>query len=173
MMPLPCLPVDSASNCSSHAPRSEIPGEAMIVTLSRPLRGRRAQNHASNTPGILFDGNAGAARLDHLLCAVEKAGDIHAHQRRRNHAEIRQRRITPADTGHAGENMAEVIGLGHLLHFRAGIGDGDEVAARFVRAHALHPLKEILLEDLGSSVVPDLLETINKVLARLTLFRRS
>jgi len=30
------LPVDSAINCSSHAPRSEIPGEVTIVILSRP-----------------------------------------------------------------------------------------------------------------------------------------
>ena len=35
-MPLPIFPVDSASSCSSHAPRSEMPGEVMIVTLSRP-----------------------------------------------------------------------------------------------------------------------------------------
>ena len=35
--PLPSLPVDSARSCSSQAPRSEMPGEVKIVTLSRPL----------------------------------------------------------------------------------------------------------------------------------------
>ena len=46
--------------------------------------------------------------------------------------------------------MAEVIGLGDLLHFRAGIGDGDEAAAGFVRADGLlHPFEEVLLENIG------------------------
>ena len=44
--------------------------------------------------------------------------------------------------------MQEFIALSNLLHFRTGIGDRDEVSARFVPAQRLLcPLKKILLED--------------------------
>ena len=68
----------------------------------------------------------------------------------RHHAEVRERREASADCGVAVEDIAEAVRLGHLLHLRAGIGDGDEVAARLLRAHGfLHFLEEILLEDVG------------------------
>ena len=44
--------------------------------------------------------------------------------------------------------MQELVALSDLLHFRTGIGDGDEVSARFVGAQRLLcPFEEILLED--------------------------
>ena len=44
--------------------------------------------------------------------------------------------------------MAEIIGLGHLLHLRFRIRDRNEVASCLVRAdHLLRALKEILFED--------------------------
>ena len=46
--------------------------------------------------------------------------------------------------------MAEVIGLGDLLHFRAGIGDGDEAAAGFICADSLLcTFEKVLLENIG------------------------
>ena len=69
---------------------------------------------------------------------------------RGHHAKIRERGITAANAGQAGENVAEVIGLGDLLHFRAGIGDGDKAAAGFVRADGLlRPFEKVLLENIG------------------------
>ena len=67
-----------------------------------------------------------------------------------NHAEIRERGVASADRRQAVENVAEAVALGDLLHLRSGIGDGDEVAARLVRADGLlHALEEILLVDVG------------------------
>ena len=116
-MPLPCLPVDSATNCSSQAPRAEIPGEVMMVTLSRPLRAAVPRMTPSKAPGILFDGNAGSAGLHHFLGAAQETADIQTHKRRGHHAKVRKRGIASANAGQAGKNMPEVIGLGHLLHF--------------------------------------------------------
>ena len=53
MMPLPCLPVDSAISCSSQAPRSWMPGEAMSVSLSRPRAAQPAEDHAQHDAGVL------------------------------------------------------------------------------------------------------------------------
>ena len=48
------------------------------------------------------------------------------------------------------ENLTEPAVRSDLLHLRAGISDGDETAARFLRAYGLlHALKEILFEDVG------------------------
>src|SRR2546427_750516 len=58
-MPLPIFPVDSAINCSSHAPRSEIPGEVTIVILSRPLFAATPRIFPRMTPG--FESAAEAA----------------------------------------------------------------------------------------------------------------
>ena len=48
MMPLPSLPVDSAMSCSSQAPRSWMPGDAMSVSLSTPCGGRHAEDRAEH-----------------------------------------------------------------------------------------------------------------------------
>ena len=52
--------------------------------------------------------------------------------------------------GTPGKNFAEFIALGDCLHFRAGIGDGDEAIADFRLAHFFfYALEEILLVDVG------------------------
>src|SRR6266851_3537430 len=100
MIPLPVFPVDSASNCSSQAPRSKIPGEATIVSLSRPS--------FAATPRVVP-------------------------------------RITPADTRNAHGDLAELVGFGDLLHFGAGISDGDEAIAGFLLADLrFNAIEEIL-----------------------------
>src|SRR5262249_30971616 len=71
-----------------------------------------------------------------------------AHHRARYKAEIRRREIPPADAGQTEENLAELVALGHALHLRARIGDGDEAIANFASADLLlHLFKEILLVD--------------------------
>ena len=50
--------------------------------------------------------------------------------------------------GKTEKDMTEAARLGHLLHVRARIGDGDEVFPGLCRAdNLLHALEEILLED--------------------------
>ncbi len=108
------------------------------------------EDDSEQNAGILFDRDAGSAGLDHFLGAGQESAHVQTHERAGHHAKIRERGIAAADAGQAGENMAEVIGLGDLLHFRAGIGDGDEAAAGLVRADGLlHPFEEVLLENIG------------------------
>ena len=48
-----------------------------------------------------------------------------------------------------------MIGLGHLLHFRAGIGYRHEAIANFFLAYLrFHALKEVLLEDVWFERAP-------------------
>ena len=87
-----------------------------------------------------------------------------------HHAEIRKRGITSADAGQAEEDVAEVIGFGDLLHLRAGIGDGDETVAGFVCADVCFTRsKKYCLKIFGSSVLPDLLDTMKMVLCEIDL----
>src|SRR5665213_881027 len=81
-------------------------------------------------------------RLDHALGKTSKHGNVDAHARRWNHSEVGERRITSTDARQAVEYVPESVALGHLLHLRAGIGDGDEAAGV-----AAGTLEEILLED--------------------------
>ena len=82
--------------------------------------------------------------MHHLGGEFQEARDIDAHDRRRNHAEIRERGVAAADRRQAEEDVAEVVGLGDVLHLRPGVGDGDETVGSAARA-----LEEILLEDVG------------------------
>src|SRR5712692_10375662 len=149
MMPLPSLPVDSAINCSSHAPRSEIPGEAMRVILSRPSFAA-VPDQAEHHSRILAYGSGRFAGRHHFFRALQKLAGVDAHRGGGNHAEVRERRIASADGWQAIENVAEAIALGDQLHLRTRIGDRDEVAARLVGAHGLpYAFEEVLLVDVG------------------------
>ncbi len=97
MMPLPSLPVDSAISCSSHAPRSEMPGEVMSVILSRPALAAVPRMRPSITPGFCSTGGGGLAGIDHLFGAREKFASIESHGRGGNHAEVGERRVASAN----------------------------------------------------------------------------
>ncbi len=126
-----------------------MPGEVKIVTLSRPVFCERAENRAEKRAGIFVSGNGRRAGVHHFLGAIKKLRDVESLNRAGNHAEIRKRGIAPADARRAEENVAETIGFGHLLHMRAGIGDGDEVLPGFGGADGLlHAFEEILLENI-------------------------
>ncbi len=47
-------------SCSAHAPKSAMPGEATIVTLSRPSLARTAMRTPSSTPGLSAGGTLAA-----------------------------------------------------------------------------------------------------------------
>jgi hypothetical protein len=88
--------------------------------------------------------------VHHQFRAVEYASDIDAHQRRRHHAEVRERRIAPADARHAEEHLTEPLALGNLLKRRAGIGDGHEVTAGMrLSDSALHAFLKIFQQEDG------------------------
>ncbi len=58
-MPLPCLPVDSASSCSSQEPMLATVGEAKTVSLSRPARAASPRMAPRRTPGLTRGGDDG------------------------------------------------------------------------------------------------------------------
>ena len=111
--------------------------------LIAPGQSQRAQDRL---PAPLPDysplGCDGEQALTMTLSKSGKHRNVDAHARGRNHAEIGERRITPADTGQSEEDAPEFVLLGDLLHLRSRIRDGDEAAS--VAAGAL---EEILLED--------------------------
>src|SRR5882724_7311819 len=126
MIPLPCLPVDSATSCSSQAANSAMSGEAMIASLSRPAFAAAAMIVPSTMPGL----SAGVA-LAAQDCTIVLAA-------RRNAA-------TSSPIA-----AAEAFRLGHALQRRAGIGDGDEMPTRRGGAdHVFDAGEEIILEDGG------------------------
>ena len=72
-------------------------GETRIVTLSRSCVRQRAQDHAQPDAGILARGDARRAGLRHRLGAVEQRAEVDAEDRRGDQAEVRERRVAPAD----------------------------------------------------------------------------
>ena len=53
MTAMPFLPVDSATSCSSQAPSGAMPGDATIVSLSRPALAASPMTTPSATPGLV------------------------------------------------------------------------------------------------------------------------
>ena len=146
---LASLPVDSASNCSSQAPRSAIAARRDDRQLVPPGLGGFA------------DDRRPAARRD--WPPAER-------RRRRNRPSVAWRRERPARRGRspprapcrratarnsvrrsrvAVEDTAEAVAPRDLLQIRARIGDGDEAAARFALAEG--PFDQI--EEIGSQQV--------------------
>ena len=99
---------------------------ASMQTLSRPSRQSSPSESPSSSPGLP---SAEPARLRHLLRATEELRDVDAHQRRRHHAERRERRVAPADRRLAREHRGEAALARELLERRAGVGDRAELIA--------------------------------------------
>ena len=60
---------------------------------------KRAQDRAQDDRWILLGGDTCRTGVHHQFRAVEQPSDIDTHQRCRDHAEIRERRIAAADAG--------------------------------------------------------------------------
>ena len=69
------------------------------------------------------------ARLLGDLRALEDRPHVDAGQRGGDEPEVRERRVAPADLRVVEERAAEAVLLGEVDQRRAGVGDGDEVAA--------------------------------------------
>jgi hypothetical protein len=75
---------------------------------------------------------------------------IHAHDRRRHQAEIRENGVASSDVRPAEEDAPKAITFGNLPHFRTRVRDRKEVTARFLRAdERLEMIEEILFENVG------------------------
>ena len=81
----------------------------MMVTLSRPASAERSQQRAQHHAGIILHRMRRRTRLHHALRQTRKHGNVDAHARGRDHAEVGKRRITPADAGQAEEDAPESV----------------------------------------------------------------
>ena len=158
----------SASSCSSQAPKSARPGESNEASACRGRPSAAAPSTMpSATPGLSAGGTSAPHERHHHCRALEQPRHIEAHRRGRHHAEVGEHRIAPADAGIAVEDRAGSLSrLARLLQRRARIGDGDEMPpALSAPTAASTRAKKYASRMLGSSVVPDLLETMNSVRA--------
>src|SRR4029077_17322428 len=77
--------------------------------------GGYAENGAENDAGIFLGGGGGAAGLDHLVGDFQEFRKGETHDGAGNGAEVRERGISAADAGNAGEDVAEVAVFRDLL----------------------------------------------------------
>src|ERR1019366_5595014 len=97
--------------------------------------GGGAEDEAELHSGILGRRLLGGG--DGLGCLGEEPGGFEAGDGGGNNAEVGQRGVAAADLRVTVKDGTESVGLGDLLHFGAGIGDGEEVAARFFSSDGL------------------------------------
>ena len=114
-----------------------------------PLIMRDAEQGAEDNSGIVSSRDVGATNLYHLVCSIQELRDVNTHCGRGRQAEIRKRRVAPADTRYSQKYLAEAIGFGLLAKLRSGIGNGDEAVPHFVVADNLpDAVEKILFEDI-------------------------
>ena len=139
-----------------------------MVILSRPLRARCRESTPRITPGFSSTGTLGSAGLDHFLGAVEELAISSPINGRRHHAEVRERGIAAADAGQAEEDVAEAVASATCCIFEPGsVMAMKRLPALSAPTVCFARSKKYCLKMLGSSVVPDLLETMNSVLRQI------
>ncbi len=108
-----------------------------------------AKDRAERNARILLRLCIDAARLHHVRRPRQQLFDIKPHYRRRHQPEIRQRGITPADAGNAGNDLTEMRLAREFFELGAGIGNGDEMLrCAFLVQPLTDARKEILHEDI-------------------------
>ena len=175
-MPLPCLPVLSASSCSSQAPTSAMPGRRDDRHLVAPGIGRRRRGSGrAARPGWRPAACRPRRSAPSARSTSGTASMSMPHRRRRHHAEIRQHRIAAADRRVAEEDVrGSRRASATCPHLRARIGHRDEVLARPCRRPpASSRSKKYALKMFGSSVLPDLLTDDAQRLGEIDLGARA
>ena len=127
-MPTWCLPVLSAISCSSHAPKLAMSSSARIVSLSRPAVASVPIASPSETPG--FDSMSGWRHAASIVEAdARSASRSMPDQRRRDEADVGQRRVAAADVGRVEEHLPNVVVMLDGIDALARVGDQREVGA--------------------------------------------
>ena len=133
---MPCLPVDSATSCSSHRPK---PGSDRI-DHERELVAAGLRERAQGAPQPRHAGRARSARPERGAVGVDVDGPGAAapSSSARTSTPISaagtmpnadSARVAPADVRVAGERPPEAVLVRQLLEARAGVGDRHEVGA--------------------------------------------
>ena len=125
-MPLPCLPVLSATSCSTQRPNDceTLAARARASACRDPTLAPAPMSAPRARPGFSRDASTPAAPL-HRARAASNDRD-RAHQRGRHHPEERERRIAAADVRRVHEDVAE--SFRHRTPVKRGVlvGDRDE-----------------------------------------------
>ena len=135
-IPLPSLPVDSATSCSIHEPKRRDLGrqhQRQLVARRRSLAAAPSAAPSTTRRALGDRDRRRPRRRANVDRRVDAAAEVGPQQRRRDQPEVRQRRISPADVGRVDEHAAIVLLLGELAQARRRIGDGDETGARAAR----------------------------------------
>ena len=164
---MPSLPVDSARSCSSQAPRSAIAGDATSVSLSRPRRAHTPMIDPSTRPGL-----SAAGTEWEQLCAMRSARSSSACTSRpitapgsmpkSDRAEYRPPiDARPCATWRKPFSSASCSSFepGSVIAMKRRGASSAPTASR-MRS------KKYCSKMFGSSVVPDLLETMQTVRVR-------
>ncbi len=168
---MPCLPVLSASNCSSHAPRSRIPGDVTSVTLLCPRLARVPRIAPRITPGFSPAGTVAAQAW--IISSVRSS-------RRRTSSPI----IAPGTMPKfdSAEYRPPMLGTPKKIRRKwsasatcCNFDPGSVMASTSWPGCSLSTVfctrsKKYCLKMFGSSVAPDLLDTMNNVLAMSICF---
>ena len=159
---MPCLPVDSATSCSSHRPKpgSEARDHERQLVAAGP-RERAERGSEPDRRGL----QRGRAGVHHRGLPRPRRSRRAARARRRPSArrddpEGRQRAVAPADVRVAEERVAEVVSS-RVFQARARVGDRDEAVALGDSE------KKCANRDSGSIVPPDFEETMNSVRSQI------
>ena len=134
-----------------------------------PAWRRRPRIAPSSTPGFSTGGALAAQERTISAVRSRKARDVDADRRGRHHAEIGQHRIAPADARHA---VADVRGISRACAIFSSDEPGSVIATKCCDAPprpsaACARSKKYCLKMFGSSVLPDLLDTMNSVRAQI------
>jgi hypothetical protein len=90
-------------------------GLVKMHTLSRPFDAQRAHDRAQGNPGMAVLRDNRPAGFDHAAGVLPHPIQIQADERRRDHAEVTQGAVTPADIRRIEEHIAEVVFAGQGL----------------------------------------------------------
>ena len=166
---MPCLPVDSASSCSSQARTPAMRGRGDDGHLVAAATRERAHDGAEQRrPGCPPAARSRSRSGPSRCVAVRGSARTSMPHRRRGHHARNPRAPSSGRRCWAGRRRRrrKLVALGDLLQRRAGIGDRDEMRpGRLAPAPDAARSKKYCLRMLGSSVPPDLLDTMNSVLA--------
>src|SRR5215208_8142682 len=80
------------------------------------------------------------------VSAIKQALEVKALQRRWNHSEVRQHRITASYIGRVEKDSTESVAFGHRFHQCSGIGYRYEILARAVAFDFAHSIEKIFVE---------------------------
>ena len=167
MMPLPCLPSDSATSCSSQTPNWQAPPAQSASACRSPPARASPSSDAELESGIV--GAVGRAPLAIVPRPIEQHAGVDADERGRNQTEVRQRGVPAAHARNACERSRRNFSWRAIgSSFEPGSVVTTKRRPAFRLAELLdRAVKKYCLRMFTSSVVPDFDATRNSACGRV------